>query len=73
MFFMAYIPQLTVSVETSYWSSNARLNEETGRRALRRRPCPATAGSRGPVPSLFTLHSQIAPSTWLAPLRAGMK
>lgn len=55
MLFMAYTPQLAVSVETSYWSGNARFNEEKGRRALRRRPCPATAGSRGPVPLLFTL------------------
>jgi hypothetical protein len=46
MFFMAYSPQPTVAVDTNYWSGNARLDQGKGRRALRRRPCPATAGSR---------------------------
>src|SRR4051812_19884808 len=35
-----------------------------GRRALRRRSCPATAGSR-PVPLLCLPHSQVAPGIWL--------
>jgi hypothetical protein len=35
------------AVDTNYWSGNAPLDQEKGRRALRRRPCPATAGSRG--------------------------
>jgi hypothetical protein len=47
MFFMAYSLQPTVAVDTNYWSGNAPLDQETGRRALRRRPRPATAGSRG--------------------------
>jgi hypothetical protein len=56
MFFMAYSLQPTVAVDTNYWSGNAPLDQEKGRRALRRRPCPATAGSPGPVPLLCTLH-----------------
>jgi hypothetical protein len=47
MFFMAYSLQPTVAVDTNYLSGNAPLDQEKGRRALRRRPCPATAGSRG--------------------------
>ena len=47
MSFMAYSLQPTVAVDTNYWSGNAPLDQEKGRRALRRRPCPATAGSRG--------------------------
>jgi hypothetical protein len=47
MFFMAYSLQPTVAVDTNYWSGNAPLDQEKGRRALRRRPCSATAGSRG--------------------------
>jgi hypothetical protein len=45
MFFMAYSSQPTVAVDTNYRSGDARLDEEKGRRALRRRPRPATAGS----------------------------
>jgi hypothetical protein len=47
MFFMALSLQPTVAVDTNYRSGNAPLDQEEGRRALRRRPCPATAGSRG--------------------------
>ena len=46
MFFMAYSPQPTGAVDTNYWSGNVRLDGEQGRRALRRRLCPATADSR---------------------------
>jgi hypothetical protein len=60
MSFMAHSPQPTVAVETNYWSGNARPDEEKGRRALRCRPCLATAGSR----SVLALHSSVAPSTW---------
>jgi hypothetical protein len=38
--------QPTVAVGIKYWSGNAPLDQEKGRRALRRRLCPATAGSR---------------------------
>jgi hypothetical protein len=54
MFFMAYSLQPTVAVDTNYWSGNALLDQEKGRRALRRRPCPATAGSRA---GSVALHS----------------
>jgi hypothetical protein len=47
MFFMAYSLQLSVAVDTNYWSGNAPIDQEKDRRAQRRRPCPATAGSRG--------------------------
>jgi hypothetical protein len=47
MFFMALSLQPIAGVDTSYWSGNAPLDQENGRRALRRRPCPATAGSQG--------------------------
>jgi hypothetical protein len=47
MFFMAYSLQPTVAVNTTFWRGNEPLDQEKGRRALRRRPCPATAGSRG--------------------------
>ncbi len=57
MFFMAYSLQPTVAVDTNYWSGNAPLDQEKGRRALRRRPCPATAWLAGPVPLLCTPHS----------------
>ena len=53
MFFMAYSLQPTVAVDANYWSGNAPLDREKGRRALRRRSCLATAGLVGPVP----LHS----------------
>jgi hypothetical protein len=46
MFFMACSQQPTAAVDTNYWSGNAPLDQEKGRRALRRRPCPATADSR---------------------------
>jgi len=59
MFFMAYSLQPTVVVDINYRSGNAPLDREKGRRALRRRPCPATAGSR-PVP---LLHSALIGST----------
>jgi hypothetical protein len=50
MFFMAYSLPLTVAVDINYWSgNNPPLNQEKGRRALRRRPCPATAGSWGRI------------------------
>jgi hypothetical protein len=55
MFFMAYSLQSIVAVGANCGSGNAPLDQETGRRALRRRPCPATAGSR-PVPLLCTPH-----------------
>src|SRR5215475_4282505 len=60
MFFMAYSPQPTVAVDTSYWSGNARLDLEKGRRALRRRPCPAIAGSRT---GSIAFHSAFISST----------
>lgn len=47
MFFMAYSLRPTVAVDTNYWSGNAPLDQGKGWRALRRRPCPATAGSHG--------------------------
>jgi hypothetical protein len=47
MLFMALSLQPTAAVDTSHWSGNAPLDQEKGRRALRRRPCPATAGSQG--------------------------
>jgi hypothetical protein len=42
MSFMAYSLQPTVAVDISYRSGNAPLDQ-----TLRRRPYPATAGSRG--------------------------
>jgi hypothetical protein len=46
MSFMAYsLP--TVALDIGYWSGSTPLVQEKGRRALRRRPHPATAGSRG--------------------------
>ena len=36
MFFMAYSLQPTVAVDTNYSSGNAPLDQEKGRRALRR-------------------------------------
>lgn len=45
MSFMAYSLQPTVAVDIGYWSGNAPRSRE-GRRALRRRPYPATAGSQ---------------------------
>lgn len=60
MFFMAYSLQPTVAVNTNYWSGNAPLDQEKGRRALRRRPCPATADSRG---GSVALHSVFIGST----------
>jgi hypothetical protein len=47
MFFMAYSLQPTVAVDADYWSGNPPLDQEKGRRALHRRPFPATAGSWG--------------------------
>jgi hypothetical protein len=47
MCFMAHSLQPTVAVDTDYRNGNAALDQEKGPRALRRRPCPATAGSRG--------------------------
>lgn len=46
MFLMAYSLQPTVAVDNDYWSDNAPFDQEKDRRALRRRPYPATAGSR---------------------------
>jgi hypothetical protein len=63
MFFMAYSLQPTVAVDTNCWSCNAPLDQakgQKGRRALRRRPCPATAGSRG---GSVALHSAFIGST----------
>ena len=60
MFFMAYSLQPTVAVDTNYRSGNARLDQEKGRRALRRRPCPATAGSRA---GSVALHDPFIGST----------
>jgi hypothetical protein len=60
MFFMAYSLQPTVAVDTNRWSGNAPLDQEEGRRALRRRPCPATAGSRA---GSIALHSAFIGST----------
>jgi hypothetical protein len=54
MFFMAYSLQPTVAVDTNYWSGRAARSKEKGRRALRRRPCPATAGSAGAGSAAFT-------------------
>ena len=53
MFFMAYPLQPTVAVDTNYRSGNTPLDQEKGRRALRRRPCPATAGSRAGSVALY--------------------
>jgi hypothetical protein len=47
MSFMAYSLQPTVVLDIGYWSGSTPLVQEKGRRALRRRPHPATAGSRG--------------------------
>jgi hypothetical protein len=60
MFFMAYSPQPTVAVDTNYRSGNARLDQEKGRRALRRRPCPASAGSRA---GSERIHVPTSPTT----------
>jgi hypothetical protein len=60
MFFMAYSRQPTVAVDVNYWSGAGPLDQEKGRRALRRRPCPATAGSRA---GSVTLHSALIGST----------
>jgi hypothetical protein len=60
MFFMAYSLQPTVAVDINYWSGNAPLDQGKGRRALRRRPCPATAGSRA---GSVALHSPLIGST----------
>jgi hypothetical protein len=60
MFFMAYSPQPTVAVDSNYRSGNARLDQEKGRRALRRRPCPATAGSRA---GSEQIHVPTSPTT----------
>ena len=57
MFFMAYSLQPTVAVDTNY---SRRSIKRKGRRALRRRPCPATAGSRG---GSVALHSAFIGST----------
>src|SRR5215813_7495696 len=54
-FFMAYSLQSIVAVDTDFSSGGAPLDEEKGRRALRRRPCPATAGSRGRFRCFHTL------------------
>ena len=56
MFFTAYSPQLTVAVDTTVITGAATRSSEKGLRALRRdlvQQLPA----RGPVPLLFTLHS----------------
>ncbi len=47
MFLTAYSLQPTVKVDIKYWSGIAPFDQEKGRRALRRRTCPATAGSQG--------------------------
>lgn len=71
MFFMAYSLQPTVAVDTNYWNG--------ARRAIRRK-----AGGRYAVDLVLQLpargagsvafHSAyVALSTWLTPLRAGMK
>jgi hypothetical protein len=72
MFFMAYSLQPTVTVETSYWRGNAPLDQGKDRRALRRRPCPATAGSRA---GSVALHSAFTGSTehLVTLLHEGMK
>jgi hypothetical protein len=44
MSFMAYSLQPIAAVDIGYWRGNAARSRE-GRRALRRRPYPATAGS----------------------------
>jgi hypothetical protein len=72
MFLMADSLQPIVAVDTNCWSGNAPFDQEkaAGRYAAGLvRQLPA----RGPVPLLFTLHSWIAPSTWLTPLCEGMK
>ena len=60
MLFMALSLQPTAAVDTSHWSGNAPLDQEKGRRALRRRPCPATAGSRA---GSVALHAAFIGST----------
>jgi hypothetical protein len=72
MFFMAYSLQSTVAVDIKFWSGNAPLDHEKGRRALRRRLCPATAGSRA---GSVALHYAFLVSTehLVTPLRVGMK
>jgi hypothetical protein len=57
MFFMAYSLQPTMAVDTNYRSGNAPLDQEKGRRALRRRPCPCNCRLAGPVPLRCTPHS----------------
>ena len=71
MSFMAYSLQPTVTVDTSYWSSNAPLDQEKagGRYAADLiLQLPARAGS-------VALHSAswVAPGTWSMPLHEGMK
>jgi hypothetical protein len=71
MFFMTYSLQPTVAVDAD-WSGNPPLDQEKGRRALRRRPCPATAGSWGRF-RCFHFVFIGAPSTSLTPLCVSMK
>jgi hypothetical protein len=56
MSFMAYSLQPTVTVDTSYWSSNAPLDQEKagGRYAA---DLILQLPARGPVPLLCTPHS----------------
>ena len=70
MFFMALSLQPTVTVDTNCWSGNAPLDQEKGRRALRRRPCPATAGSRA---GSVALHAAFIGSTehWVDAIARG--
>jgi hypothetical protein len=57
MFFMAYSLQPTVAVDTNYWSGNAPLDQEKGRRADLALQLPARgAGS-------VSLHSAFIGST----------
>jgi hypothetical protein len=77
MFFMALSLQRTVVVDTNY-----KLHLLDRQRAARSREGPAGATLptlprncrlAGPVLLPCTLHLQVAPSTWLTPLHAGMK
>lgn len=71
MFFMAYSVQPTAAVDTNCGAAtqHAVRTKAGGRYAADL--APATAGA-GPVPSLLTPHSWIAPRTRLTPLRSGM-
>ena len=57
---MAYSPQPSVAVDTNYWSGNARLDQETGRRHYAADPLPQLAALGA---SSVALHSALINST----------